>query len=83
MTNLANRAEVLKLLADVAEIEHALTPAEADMFEQIKTKYEELANGSFDDKICLEVMIRNVAIREGYGMSVTEASGRKIDLPRK
>ena len=52
------------------------------MFKQIQAVYKEADIGAFDDKICLEVMLRNVAIREGYRMDKKDAV-RVIELERK
>lgn len=83
MVNLANRAEVLSLLDELAGAEDQLTPNEREMVSQIKTKYETPDAESFDDKICLEVILRNIGIRNGFGMKPNEAATRTIDLPRK
>ncbi|MGH1418695.1 MAG: hypothetical protein ACRBCJ_07540 [Hyphomicrobiaceae bacterium] len=81
MVQLANRVEVLELLEHLAEFESELTPNELEMFASIQAKYEEPGAESFDDKTCLEVMIRNVGIRRSAGMKPSEAAVRKIDLP--
>ena len=49
------------------------------MYSHLKEKYLSPNQGDFDDKICLEVMLRNVTIRAGYGMDKTEAT-RVIDF---
>ncbi len=39
-------------------------------------------HGDFDDKICLEVMLRNVAIRKGYTMEPKSDAARVIEITR-
>ncbi|CAA6824507.1 MAG: Unknown protein [uncultured Thiotrichaceae bacterium] len=79
MVQLANRAQVLKLLTEFDEVKDKLTSNELEMYSQIKEKYTTSDEGSFDDKICLEVILRNVNIRQGYGMDKDEAT-RVINL---
>ncbi len=81
MVQLANRVEVLELLEHVAEFEGELTPNEREMVCSLQAKYATPGGESFDDKICLEVIIRNVGIRQSAGMKPSEAAIRKIDLP--
>ncbi len=82
MIQLANRAEVLALLDEVKALEDELTPNEREMVAHLREKYETPGDDSFDDKICLEVIIRNVGIRRGHGMTASEAAVRTVDLPR-
>ena len=42
-----------------------LTPNELEMLSHLRSKYAVPDHGDFDDKICLEVILRNVAIRRG------------------
>lgn len=79
MVDLVNRAQVLKLLADFEEVTDQLTSNEFQMYSQIKVKYTSSDEGTFDDKVCLEVMLRNISIREGYGMDKDSAT-RVIDF---
>ena len=39
-------------------------------------------HGDFDDKICLVVMLRNVAIRKGYTMETKNDAARVIEITR-
>ena len=82
MVDLTNRAEVLQLLSELELVKNKLTSNELEMFKQIQAVYKEADMGAFDDKICLEVMLRNVAIREGYRMDKKDAV-RVIELERK
>ena len=81
MVDLANRAQVLELLAECENQKDQLTANEFEMFSQLKSKYNEADEGSFDDKICLEVMLRNIGIRKSVNMNKDEAT-RVIDVER-
>ncbi len=82
MVNLAYHAEVLKLLAEVEAKAADLTPNEQEMLSHLKSKYSTPDHGDFDDKICLEVMLRNVAIRRGYTMDPKSDAARVIEVTR-
>jgi len=80
--DLANRAQVLELLESCELQKDQLTSNEFEMFSQLKSKYKSSDEGSFDDKICLEVMLRNVGIRRSVNMDKNEAT-RIIDVEKK
>ncbi len=82
MVNLAYHAEVLNLLAEVEAMAADLTPNELEMLSHLKSKYAVPDHGDFDDKICLEVMLRNVAIRRGYTMDPKSDAVRVIEVTR-
>ncbi len=82
MVNLAYHAEVLKLLAEVEASAADLTPNEAEMLSLLRSKYAEPDHGDFDDKICLQVMLRNVAIRRSYSMDPKSDAARVIEVAR-
>ncbi|MEE8545717.1 MAG: hypothetical protein V3T29_07885 [Alphaproteobacteria bacterium] len=82
MVNLAAHAEVLELLAEVEAVAANLTPNELEMLSHLKSKYAAPDQGDFDDKICLEVMLRNVAIRKGYTIDPKRDAGRVIEVTR-
>jgi len=82
MVNLANYAEIKALLDEVSGLADQLSPNERELFHTLATRYEEPVTGTFDDKTCLEVMLRNVALRKGYGLKASEAT-RRVDLQRK
>ena len=79
MVDLTHRAQMLALLDELGELSEKLTPNELEMFAHLREKYAAPDQGDFDDKICLEVMIRNVSIRAGYGMDKSEAT-RVVDF---
>lgn len=80
--NLVEYAEIRELLDELDTIADELTPNEREMYAHLTAKYDTPGQGAFDDKTCLQVMLRNVGIRRGLGMKPAEAT-RKIDLPRK
>lgn len=82
MVDLANRAQVLELLEACEQHKDQLTANEFEMFSQLKSKYSAIDEGSFDDKICLEVMLRNIGIRQSVNMNKNEAT-RVIDVEKK
>ena len=81
MAELANPAQVLKILAEFDEIKDKLTANELEMYTHIEDKYAISIYGSFDDKVCLEVMLRNIVIRTGFGMDKNEVT-RFIDFEK-
>ena len=82
MPDLIDLAEVNRLLDRLAAVEENLTPNERELFHNLKAKYREPGVTSFDDKTCLEVMLRNIEIRRGYGLDPQDTVGRIVDLPR-
>lgn len=82
MVDLANRAQVLALLDDCEQQKEQLTANELEMYSQLKSKYQSSDEGSFDDKICLEVMLRNIGIRKSVNMNKNEAT-RVIEVEKK
>ncbi len=83
MVNLAYHAEVVNLLDEVEAVAADLTPNEMEMLSHLRSKYATPDHGDFDDKICLEVMLRNVAIRRGYTMDPKRDAARMIEVTRK
>ena len=82
MVKLAQIAQISQLVEQVEAVADRLTPNELEMFHHLKSKYAEPVQGHFDDVICLEVILRNVTIRQEYGHSPQNAASRRIDLPR-
>jgi hypothetical protein len=62
--DIVNRAQVLKLIAECEEVKDKFTSNEMEVYALIRTKYAASDEGTFDDKICLEVMLRNTHIRD-------------------
>ena len=82
MVDLVNHTEVVKLLAEIEALAADLTPNEREMLAHLRSKYAVPDHGDFDDKICLEVMLRNVAIRKGYSMDPKSDASRVIEVTR-
>jgi hypothetical protein len=82
VVNLAHYAEIKALLDAVAARADELSPNERELFHTLAARYEEPVAGSFEDKTCLEVMLRNVELRKGYGMKPSDAT-RRVELARK
>ena len=82
MVNLAHYAEIKGLLDQVTAVADELSPNERELFHTLAARYEEPVTGTFDDKTCLELMLRNVELRKGYGMKPSEAT-RRVELARK
>ena len=83
MFDMTSFAEVKRLLEEVGALEDRLTSNELEMYRSLKAKYAEPGQTAFDDKICLEVILRNVKIRAGYRLEPGDTAGRVIDMPRK
>lgn len=79
MVDLVERTEILRLIDEVEEASERLIAGEKEMLAHLKEKYAEPAPGHFDDKICLEVILRNVSIRAGYRFDLERDSGRIVD----
>ncbi len=82
MPKLIDLIQVNRLLDQLAAVEEKLTPNERELFHKLKAKYRDPGATGFDDKTCLEVMLRNVKIRRGYALDPKDTVGRIIDLPR-
>ena len=82
MPELVDREQVLQLLSECAVIKEQFTANEFEMYSHIKEKYENESEGSFDDKICLEVMLRNISIRKDLAIDKNDIT-RVIDVEKK
>ncbi len=82
MVNLAHYAEIKTLLDRVTALADDLSANERELFHTLAARYDEPVTGSFEDKTCLEVMLRNVELRKGYGLKAQDAT-RRVELPRK
>lgn len=81
--NLTRHAEVSRLLEEVERVSDALTANELELYRHLKAKYADPSPSAEDDKICLEVMLRNIGIRKGYKMDPKRDTGRKIDMEKR
>ena len=82
MPELENHEQVVQLLSECAAIKGQFTANEFEMYSHIKEKYEKESEGSFDDKICLEVMLRNISIRKDLAIDKNDIT-RVIDVEKK
>jgi hypothetical protein len=82
MRKLIDHVQVNRLLDRLAAVKEKLTPNERELFHKLKAKYHEPGATGFDDKTCLEVMLRNIEIRRGYALDPKDTVARIIDLPR-
>ena len=83
MVKLVEFAAILNLIEKVEAQAAKLSVNERELFAHLKAKYAEPVTGSFDDKTCLEVILRNIEIREGYSLDPGDVAARRIDLDRK
>ena len=81
--NLTRHIEVTRLIAEAETVAGELTPNELELLRHLKAKYSEPGPGADDDRVCLEVMLRNVKIRESYAMDPKRDSGRVIEVTRR
>ena len=82
MFDMASFVEVKTLLQAVAAVESKLSGNEMEMYRSLEAKYQEPGHTSFDDKICLEVILRNIKIRTGYGLDSGVRAERSIDFAK-
>lgn len=68
MVNLSHYAGIKTLLDEVSGIAEELSSNERELFHTLAARYTEVTTGSFEDKTCLEVMLRNVKVRRSYGL---------------
>jgi hypothetical protein len=69
-------SEIQRLLAQVDKVAGKLLPGENETYRYLKRKYSGPAAIAFDDKTCLEVILRNVAVRGGRGASGSRGGER-------
>ena len=82
MPDLVDHKHVLQLLSECSAAKDQFTANEYEMYSHIKEKYEKESEGSFDDKICLEVMLRNISIRKDLDLDKNDVT-RVIDVEKK
>ena len=66
-TNLAALAEVRALLVQAMQVEHKLADHEKSILHELRSKYQNPCEIGFEDKALLQVLLRNVAIRQRSG----------------
>ena len=80
--NLVEFTEIRELLDQLNVVAGELTPNEREMYAHLAEKYVTPTQGAFDDKTCLEVMLRNIDIRQNMGLKPADAT-KVVELPRK
>jgi hypothetical protein len=75
-------AEVTRLLEELAPREAELSPNEREMYRSLKARYAEPGQTSFDDKTCLEVMLRNIEVRRRHGLAPGDQAERQIKVTK-
>ncbi len=72
-------AAIGRLLDAVERVGARLTANEREMLASLAAKYAEPVATEATDVTCLEVMLRNVEIRKGYGIDAAKDAGRVIE----
>ena len=80
MFNMTDYTQVSGLLEQVAEIEERLSPNERELYRSLKAKYAEPGHTAADDKTSMEVMLRNVRIREAHGLQTGQSAPRVVEV---
>lgn len=62
--------EITDLIDKVARIEHRLADNEKAIFHDLRDKYAGPCEIGFEDKTLLEVLLRNVTVREDKGIRI-------------
>ncbi len=83
MFDLVRFAEMTRLIEEVGAVEGRLAPNELEMYRTLKARYAEAGAVDDHDATCLEVILRNIGIREAHGLDARRDAMRVIDLPRK
>jgi hypothetical protein len=78
--NLARLARMQALLGELAPLEAKLLPNEREVVRHVATKVADPGQTAFDDTHVLEVVLRNVRVREGFAMDATRTPPRVIDV---
>ncbi len=80
--DMARFVEVTRLLEELAPREAELSPNEREMYRSLKARYAEPGPTGFDDKVCLEVMLRNIEVRRHYGLKSGDEADRPIEVTK-
>ena len=82
MFNMAAYSVLKGLIDEVGALDQQLMPNELETYRSLAMKYAEPVSPDPIDVTCLEVILRNVQIRQGYDFDPATDGGRIIDLPR-
>ncbi len=83
MVALTGLAELQRLLRAVAAVEDRLAPHERALYRGLMAKHAEPVRIDADDLTCLQVILRNVEIRERYGLDSGRSQDRVIEVERR
>ena len=83
MFDMVRFAEMTRLIEAVGAVEGRLAPNELEMYRTLRARYAEAGAVDDHDATCLEVILRNIGIREAHGFDPRSDPMRVIDLPRK
>ncbi len=83
MVALTGLAELQRLLRAVGAVEDRLAPHERELYRELEAKHAEPVRIDADDLTCLEVILRNVEIRERYGLESGRSQDRVIEVKRR
>lgn len=61
-------SDILELIDKVAQVEENLAENERGVFTELRQKYNAPCEIGYEDKILLEVMLRNITVRKDLGM---------------
>lgn len=70
LTDLATLIEIQELIEKAGKIEHKLADNEKEILRDLRDKYAGPCEIGFEDKALLDVLLRNVAIREQKGIGI-------------
>ena len=83
MFDMARHVRVKALLEEVEAVEGELTANELEMVRHLKEKYADPGHGDADDVIVLEVVLRNVGIRNGFDIDARSHTPRAVEAERR
>ncbi len=67
--DLKTLVEIKNLIDQVAKVEDMLADNERTLFHELRDKYATEVAIGYEDKVLLEVMLRNITVRHGIGMA--------------
>ena len=80
MFNMSAYSALKGLIDEVGALDQQLMPNELETYRSLAMKYAEPVSPDAIDVTCLEVILRNVQIRQGYDFDPATDGGRVIDL---
>ena len=83
MFDMARHLRVRELLDEIVTVEDKLASNEREMVAHLREKYADPGHSDGDDTTVLEVILRNVKIREGYDIDARSHTPRAITMEPK